>query len=168
MFLLLNMLFKLDIAFLPKSKCLLISWLQSPSAVILRPPKIKSLTVSIVSSSICHEVMGPDAMIFILYCFREPIPCLHLFPLNLSRKTVYFVVSGSFALPCILEADLPRVRAVTHKPIFLLNNHNNTHSGFNLYLPIQYINARLWKARGRALLGFLFPEGDVIYAVQST
>ena len=91
MFLLLNMLFKLDIAFLPKSKCLLISWLQSPSAVIWGPPKIKSLTVSIVSSSICHEVMGPDAMIFILYCFREPIPCLHLFPLNLSRKTVYFV-----------------------------------------------------------------------------
>ena len=46
-------------------KCLLISWLQSPSAVILEPKKIKSLTVSIVSPSICHEVMGPDAMIFV-------------------------------------------------------------------------------------------------------
>ena len=45
--------------------CLLISWLQSPSAVILEPKKIKSLTVSIVSPSICHEVMGPDAMIFV-------------------------------------------------------------------------------------------------------
>ena len=51
--------------FLPKNKRLLISWLQSPSAVILEPPKIKSLTVAIVSASICHEVMGPDAMIFV-------------------------------------------------------------------------------------------------------
>ena len=60
-----NMLSRLVIAFLPRSKHLLISWLQSPSAVILEPPKIKSDTVSIVSSSICHEVMGPDAMIFV-------------------------------------------------------------------------------------------------------
>ena len=53
------------IAFLPRSKCLLISWLQSPSAVILEPKKIKSLTVSTVSPSISYEVMGPDAMIFV-------------------------------------------------------------------------------------------------------
>ena len=58
MSLLLNMLSRLDITFLPKSKCLLISWLQSSSAVILEPKKIKSITVSIVSPSICHEVMG--------------------------------------------------------------------------------------------------------------
>ena len=58
-----NMLSRLVTAFLPKSKHLLISWLQSPSAVILEPPKIKSDTVSIVSPSISHEVMGPDAMI---------------------------------------------------------------------------------------------------------
>ena len=63
--LLFNMLSRLVITFLPKSKHLLISWLQSPSAVILEPKKIKSLTVSIVSPSICHEVMGPDAMIFV-------------------------------------------------------------------------------------------------------
>ena len=63
-----NMLSKLVIAFLPRSKCLLISWLQSPSTVILEPPKIKSLTVSIVSPSICHEVMGPDAMIKFSEC----------------------------------------------------------------------------------------------------
>ena len=63
MSLLLNMLSRLVIAFLPRSKCLLISWLQSPSAVILEPSKIKSVTVSTVSLSICHEVMGPDAMI---------------------------------------------------------------------------------------------------------
>ena len=63
--LLYNMLSRFVIAFLPRSKCLLISWLQSPSTVILEPPKIKSLTVSIVSPSICHEVMGPDAMILV-------------------------------------------------------------------------------------------------------
>ena len=55
------------IAFLLRSKCLLISWLQSPSAVILEPGRIKSLTVSIVSPSICYEVMGPDAMIVIFW-----------------------------------------------------------------------------------------------------
>ena len=78
MSLLFNTLSRFVIAFLPKSKCLLISWLQSPatmvilepqkikSAVILEPQKIKSVTVSIVSPSICHEVMGPDAVIFVL------------------------------------------------------------------------------------------------------
>ena len=59
--LLFNMLSTFVIAFLPKSKHLFISWLQLPSAVILEPKKIKSVTVSIVSPSICHEVMGPDA-----------------------------------------------------------------------------------------------------------
>ena len=60
-----NMLSRLVITFLPRSKHLLISWLQSPSAMILEPPKIKSDTVSTVSPSISHEVMGPDAMIFV-------------------------------------------------------------------------------------------------------
>ena len=65
MSLLFNMLSRLVITFLPKSRRLLISWLQSPSAVILKPRKIKSDTVCTVSPSICHEVMRPDAMIFI-------------------------------------------------------------------------------------------------------
>ena len=65
MSLLFDMLSKLVIAFLPRNKCLLISWLQSPSEVILEPRKIKSDTVSTVSPFICHEVMGPDAMIFV-------------------------------------------------------------------------------------------------------
>ena len=60
--LLFNMLSMLVLAVLPRSKHLLISWLQSPPTMILEPPKIKSVTVSIVSPSICHEVMGPDAM----------------------------------------------------------------------------------------------------------
>ena len=61
------MLSRLVIAFLPRSKHLLISWLQSPTAVILEPKKIKSVTVSIVSPSICHQVMGLDALIFIFW-----------------------------------------------------------------------------------------------------
>ena len=65
MSLLFNMLSRLVIAFLPKSKCLLMSWLQSPSAVILEPKKINSVTVSIVSPSICHEGMGPNAMVLV-------------------------------------------------------------------------------------------------------
>ena len=65
MSLLSNRLSRLVITFLPRSKRLLISWLQSPSAVILESKKIKSVTVSTVSPSICHEVMGLDAMIFI-------------------------------------------------------------------------------------------------------
>ena len=68
MSLLFNMLYELVIAFLPRSMRLLISWLQSPSAVIVEPPKIKSVTVSTVSPSISHEVMGPDAM--------YTVPCL--------------------------------------------------------------------------------------------
>ena len=65
MSLLFNMLSRLVIAFLPRSKRLLISWLQPPFAVILEPPKIKSATVYTVSPSISHEVMGPDAMIIV-------------------------------------------------------------------------------------------------------
>ena len=65
MSLLFNMLSRFVIDFLPRSKRLLISWLQSPSAVILEPKKIKSDTVSTVSPSICHEVMGLDAMILV-------------------------------------------------------------------------------------------------------
>ena len=65
MSLLLNMLSRLVITFLPSGKHLLISWLESPSGVILEPPKIKSLTVPIVSTFICHEVMGLDAMILV-------------------------------------------------------------------------------------------------------
>ena len=87
MHLLFNMLSSLAIAFLPRSKRLLISWLQSPSAVILEPPKIKSITVFIVSPCICHEGMGLDAMIFVflnvefyasfftlLFCFHQEAP----------------------------------------------------------------------------------------------
>ena len=71
--LLFNVMSRFVIAFLPRSKCLSISWLQSPSAVILEPKKITSLAVSIVSPSICHEVMGPDAMtlVFCMLSFQS-------------------------------------------------------------------------------------------------
>ena len=68
--LLFNMLSRFVIAFLPRSKPLFISWLQSPSTGILEPKKIKSVTVSIVSPSICHEGMGLDAMIFVFQNFE--------------------------------------------------------------------------------------------------
>ena len=68
MSLLFNVLTRLVVTFLPRSKCLLVSWLQSPSAVILDPKNIKSITVSIVSPSICHEMMGLDAMILFSEC----------------------------------------------------------------------------------------------------
>ena len=65
MSLLFNMLSRLLMAFHPRSKHLLISWLGLPSAVILEPLKIKSLTISVVYPSLCHELMGPDAMILV-------------------------------------------------------------------------------------------------------
>ena len=73
MSLLFNIPSRFVIAFLPRSKRLLFAWLQSPSAVILEPRKIKSVTLSLVSPFICHEVMGPDAMIFIecLLCIPQ-------------------------------------------------------------------------------------------------
>ena len=77
------MLSRLVTDFLPRSKCLFISWLQSPSAVILKPKKIKSLTVSIVSPSICHEVMGPDAMILVFWMLS--------FKLTFSLSTSTFI-----------------------------------------------------------------------------
>ena len=84
MYLLFNMLSRLVIALLWRSKHLLISWLQSPSAVILEPKKIKSLTASIVSPTFCHEVMGPDAMILVFWMLNFK-PSFHS-PLSLSPR----------------------------------------------------------------------------------
>ena len=87
MSLLFNMLSRLVIAFLPRSKHLLISRLQSPSAVILEPKKIKSVTVSTVSPSISHEVMGPDVIIFVFWMLSfKPTFSLFHSPLSLSSR----------------------------------------------------------------------------------
>ena len=101
MSLLFNMLSRLVIAFLPRSKHLLILWLQSPSAVILEPKKIKSLTVSIVSPSVCHEEMGLDAMILVFWMLSfKPA-----FSMNRDSYTYSFPTLGAevfFFLPnCI-------------------------------------------------------------------
>ena len=84
MSLLFNMLSSLVIAFLPRSKRLLVSWLQSPSAVILEPKKRKSFTVSIVSPFICHEVMGLDAMILV-FCMLSFKPAFSLYSFTLMK-----------------------------------------------------------------------------------
>ena len=99
-----NMLSRLVTTFLPRSKCLLISWLQSPSAVILEPQKIKSDTVSTVSPSICHEVMGPDAIILVCWMLSfKPTFSLSSFTLikwlfSLSRSAKRVVSSAYLRL----------------------------------------------------------------------
>ena len=113
MSLLSNMLSKLVIAFLSRSKHLLISWLQSPSAMILEPKKIKSVTVSIVYPSICHEMLGPDAMILVFWMLNfEPTFSLSSFTFikrlfSSSLFSVIRVVSSAYLrllvfLPAIL------------------------------------------------------------------
>ena len=99
MSLLFNMLFRFVTAFLPRSEHLLISWLQSPSAVILEPKKIKSITASIVSPSICHEVMGPDAMIFVFWM--------------LSFKPAFSVSSFTFINRLFSSSLLSAIRVVS-------------------------------------------------------
>ena len=94
MSLLFNILFRFIIAFLPRSKHLLISWLQSLSAVILEPPKIKSVIISIVSPSICHEVMGPDAMILVFWMLSfQPVFSLSSFTF-IKRLFSFFSLSA--------------------------------------------------------------------------
>ena len=85
-----------------RSKHLLISWLQSPSAVILEPTKIKSDTVSIVSPSISHEVMGPDAMIFV-FCMLSFKPTFSLL-FHFHQKALYFLFTS--AIRVVLSAYL--------------------------------------------------------------
>ena len=97
--LLFNMLFRFVIYFLPRSKHPLISWLQLPSAVILEPKKIKSLTVSIVFLSICHEVMGPDAMILVFWM--------------LSFKSTFSLCSFTFIKRLFCSSSLSAMRVVS-------------------------------------------------------
>ena len=106
MSLLLNMLSRLVMTFLPRSKRLFISWLQSPSVVILGPPKIKSATVSTVSSSICHEVMGPDAMILVFWM--------------LSFKPTFSLSSFTFIKRLVSSSSLSAIRVVSSACLRLL------------------------------------------------
>ena len=103
MSLLFNMLSRLVITFLPRSKRLLISWRQSPSAVILEPKKIKSATVSTVSPSICYEVIGPNAMIFVFLMLSfKPTFLLSSF-IHIKRLFISFWLSAMSGVICISE-----------------------------------------------------------------
>ena len=95
-----NMLSRLVIAFLPRSKCLLISWLQPPSAVILEPPKIKSLIVFIVSPSICHQVMELDAMIIVFWMLSFK-PTFSLFSFAFKMLFSSSLLSAIRVVSCI-------------------------------------------------------------------
>ena len=106
MSLLFTMLFRLVIAFLPRSKHLLISWLQSPSAVILELRKMRSVTVSTVSPSICHEVMGPDAMILVFWM--------------LSFKPTFSLSSFTFIMRLLSVSSLSATREVSSAYLSLL------------------------------------------------
>ena len=103
------MLSRFVIAFLPRSKHLLISWLQSPSAVILEPKKIKSLIVSIVFPSICHEVMGLDVMIFIFWM--------------LGFKPAFSLFSFTFIKRLFCSSLLSAIRVVSSAYLKLLIFH---------------------------------------------
>ena len=112
MSLLLNMLSRLVITFLPRSKRLLISWLKSPSAVILKPPKIKSDTVSIVSPSISHEVMGPDAMILVFWMLN--------FKQTFSLFSFIKQLFSSSSLSAIRVVSSAYLRRLIFLPAFLI------------------------------------------------
>ena len=106
MSLLFNILSRFVIAFLPRSKHLLISWMQSPSAVILEPKKIKSLTISTVSPSICHEVMGMDTAIFIFWM--------------LNFKPAFSLSSFTFIKRLFSSSSLSAIRVVSSAYLRLL------------------------------------------------
>ena len=126
MSLLLNMLSRLVITFLPRSKCLLISWLQSPSAVILEPRKIKSVTVSTVSPSISHEVMGPDATIFVFWMLSfKPTFSLSYFTFikrlfSSSSLSAIRVVSSAYLRLLIFIPEILIPACASSSPAFLM------------------------------------------------
>ena len=91
--LLIIMLSKFVIAFLPKSKCLFISWLQSPSAVTLEPKKIKCVTTPTFYPSICHEVMGPDAMILVFWMLSSK-PAYYLSSFTFNKRLFSYIVKA--------------------------------------------------------------------------
>ena len=122
MSLLLNMLSRLVITFLPRSKRLLISWLQSPSAVILEPKKIKSDAVSTVSPSISHEVMALDAMIFIFWM--------------LSFKPTFSLSTFTFIKRLLSSSSLSAIRVVSSAYLRLLR-----------FLPAVLIPACVWRRK---------------------
>ena len=135
MSLLFNMLFRLITGVLPRSRRLLISWLQSPSAVILEPPKIKSVTVSTVSSSICHEVMGPDAMILLFWMLSFK-PAFPLFSFTCIKRLFNSLLSAIRVVSSAL--------AINSKETVFLNSGSSSSKPSRLrgglWEPLQFIS----------------------------
>ena len=143
-----NMLPRLVITFLTRSKCLLISWLQSPSAVVMKPRKIKSVTVSIVSPSICHEVMEPEFynLSFRMLNFK---PTFSLFSFNFIKKlfssslSAIRVVSSAYLRllifpPAILipACDSPSLAFCMMQSTYKLNKQSDNIQSFHTPLLI--------------------------------
>ena len=124
MSLLFNMLSRLVIAFLPRSKSLLISWLQSPSAVILEPKKRKTVTVSIICASICHEMMGLNAMILVFWMLSfKPAVLLSSFTFikrlsSSSSPSALRVVSSAYLRLLILLLTILIPACASSSPAF--------------------------------------------------
>ena len=137
--LLFNVLSRLVITFLPKSKHLLISWLQSPSVVILEHPKIKSVTVCIVFPFICHEVMGPDAMIFVFWMLSfKPAFSLSSFTFikrlfSSSLSAVMVVSSIYLRLLIFLLAILIPAYVSSSLAFHMIFSENNLRSKVTIY-----------------------------------
>ena len=106
MSLLFNILMRFIITLIPRSKCLLISWLQSLSIVVLQPKKINSDTVSTFSSFICHEVMGPDAMVLFFWL--------------LSFKPLFSLSSFTLVKQCFISSSLSTIRMILYSYLRLL------------------------------------------------
>ena len=152
MSLLFNMLSWLVITFLPISEHLLISWLQSPSTVILEPQKIKSVTVSIISPSICHEMMEPDAMILVFWMLSfkpEDNKCNKINPMCLNHAETIpyskFTKKQSSMKP-VPDATNVRDRCLRNRYIvvnlLLLQNHPNLF--FNVICSLEPEEVIVW------------------------
>ena len=139
MSLLFNMLYRLVITFLPRRKRLLISWLQSPSAVILEPPKIKSVTVSIVSPSTWHDVMGPDAMTLVFWMLS--------FKPNFSLSPFTFI-KRRFSSSSVSEDIKKRWQEYTEE-LYKKDLHNSdNHNGVTTHLESDILECKVKGALG--------------------
>ena len=134
MSLLFNILSRFVISFLPRSKLLLISWLQPPSAVILEPKKIKPVTVSIVFPSICHEVMGPDAVILVFWMLS--------FKRTFSHYSFTFIkrLFSSSSLSVIRVVSFEYLRFLIFLPAILIPACASSSLAFHMMYPAYKLN----------------------------
>ena len=144
MSLLFNMLYSFVTAFPPRSKCLLISWLQSPSAVILEPPKIKSATASTFPPSICHEVMRQDTMILVFWVLIFK-PTFSLYSFTLSKRL------SDAAAAKLLQSSLTLCNAIDGSPpsstvLGILQ------AGTLEWVAISFSNAWKWTVKVKSLI----------------